>query len=60
LSANDEMGYRVSHDYGATWCPYEIAIDDPSQETHPFRIVTTSGYAHVASANGVYVRRPLQ
>ena len=59
LTNDDPMGYRSSPDYGATWCPHEIAIDDPTQETHPVNLVATSGYAHVASPNGVYARRRL-
>jgi len=60
LTFDDPMGYRNSMDYGATWGSHEIAIDDPSQETHPVNVVATAGYVHVTSPNGVYVRRPLR
>ncbi len=60
LTNADPMGYRNSMDYGASWGPHEIAIDDPTQETHPVNVVATSGYVHVTSPNGVYVRRPLR
>jgi len=60
LTITDPMGYRNSMDYGATWAAHEIAIDDPSQETHPINVVATNNAVHVASSNGVYVRRPLR
>lgn len=60
LTHDDPMGYRSSTNYGSSWGTHEIAIDDPTQETHPINLVATSGFAHVASPNGVYVRRPLQ
>lgn len=60
LTNDDPMGYRTSPDYGATWCPHEIAIDDPTQETHPVNLVATNSHVHVASANGVYARRSLR
>lgn len=60
LSSADRLGYRASTDAGASWLPPEIAIDDPTRETHPFNVVATSNQVHVASANGVYVRRGLR
>ncbi len=60
LSSADRLGYRASNDAGGSWLPAEIAIDDPARETHPFNVVATSNQVHVASANGVYVRRGLR
>lgn len=60
LSSADRLGYRASTDAGGSWLPAEIAIDDPSRETHPFNVVATSNQVHVASARGVYVRRGLR
>jgi hypothetical protein len=56
----DQIGYRLSKDFGASWDAPEIAIDDPSQESAAVNLVATSTYLHLASSNGVYVRRQLR
>lgn len=60
VATADALGYRLSSDLAATWESHEVAMDDPSQETHPYGIVTTDDYAHAASSNGLYARRALR
>jgi hypothetical protein len=59
LTSADPLGYRSSTNYGLSWREYEIAVDDPTRESHPFNLVATRGFVHAASARGVYTRRPL-
>ena len=53
----DCIGYRQSQDFGASWREPEIAIDDPTRESAAVNLVATSEYVHLASSEGVYVRR---
>lgn len=59
-STSDRLGYRVSADYGATWCPHETALTSaPPTERHPYNLAAGKTHVHLASAQGVYARRPL-
>ena len=57
LSVADPVGYRRSPDFGSSWGTHEIAVDDPTRETHPLNLVATGSYVHVVTTNGVYARR---
>jgi hypothetical protein len=57
----DEVGYRLSVDYGATWRSHEIAVDLPTAETHPYNAVTSAGFVHlmVGGSTFYHARRTL-
>lgn len=53
---NSPMGYVYSPDYGATWCPPEIAISPPAGGV-PDGVMADDNWVHLLAEPGIYTRR---